>query len=145
MLSSLALPCLPNHEVVYTTKSEASVCIEAKWRLNVNDHQHHGRRHHHGQCPADLVLQDSSSLLMAAKAATSPHLSNLTTVLSFYGSRSSLFFFLRPVFSLDVAFDPQYNMTQIKKIHFIYIFKILLQDSEVSWRNSVLHRIWLHL
>ena len=34
MLFSLALPCLPNHEVVYTAKSQASVCIEAKTIIN---------------------------------------------------------------------------------------------------------------
>ena len=47
MLPSLVLPCLPNHEVVYTTFSSASVCIEAEWRLSVNDHQYHCRHHHH--------------------------------------------------------------------------------------------------
>ena len=30
VLSPLALPFLPNHEVAYTTMSSASVCIEAK-------------------------------------------------------------------------------------------------------------------
>ena len=30
MLSCLALPCLPNHELVYTKMSSASVCIETE-------------------------------------------------------------------------------------------------------------------
>ena len=46
MLSPLALPCLPNNEVVYTKMSSASVFIEAKRRLSVHDH-HYGRHHHH--------------------------------------------------------------------------------------------------
>ena len=41
MLSPLALPCLPNDEVVYNKKSSAFVFIEAKWRLSGNDHHHH--------------------------------------------------------------------------------------------------------
>ena len=38
-----------------------------------------------------------------------------------YDSRCSLFFFLRPASSLDVAVDPQYNTTQYNAIHFIHI------------------------
>ena len=68
------------------------------------------------------------------------YLINWITGLSFYGSGSSLFFFLRPASSFDGALDPQYNMTQVNKMHFIQM--ILLQDSEISWKNSVLHRIW---
>ena len=49
--------------------------------------------------------------------------------LSFYGSQSSLFFFLRPACSLDVTLDPQYNIKQYDKIDFIHILNILLQDS----------------
>ena len=69
------------------------------------------------------------------------YLSNWTTGLSFYGRRGSLFFFLRPASFLDIAMDPQYNMTQFKQIHFIHICNSLLQDSEISWINSVLRRI----
>ena len=47
------------------------------------------------------------------------YLINWITGLSFYGCGSSLFFFLRPASSFDVALDPQYNMTQVNKIHFI--------------------------
>ena len=43
------------------------------------------------------------------------YLSELTTGLSFYRSWGSLFFFLRPASSLDVAVDPQYNMKQYNK------------------------------
>ena len=70
------------------------------------------------------------------------YLINCASGLSFYGSRGSLFFFLRPASSLDVALDPQYNMKQYNKIFFIQISNILLQDSEICWRNNVLHRIW---
>ena len=38
-----------------------------------------------------------------------------------YDPRCSLFFFLRPASSLDVAVDPQYNTTQYNPIHFIHI------------------------
>ena len=72
------------------------------------------------------------------------YLINCASGLSFYGSRGSLFFFLRPASSLDVALDPQYNMKQYNKIFFIQISNILLQDSEICWRNDVLHRIWSH-
>ena len=58
------------------------------------------------------------------------YLSKLTTGLSFYGSRGSLFFFLRPVSFLDVALDPQYNMKQYNRMFFIQISNILLQHSE---------------
>ena len=70
------------------------------------------------------------------------YLINCASGLSFYGSRGSLFFFLRPASSLDVALDPQYNMKQYNKIVFIQISNILLQDSETRWKNNVLHRIW---
>ena len=70
------------------------------------------------------------------------YLINCASGLSFYGSRGSLFFFLRPASSLDVALDPQYNMKQYNKIFFIQISNILLQDSEICWRNNVLLRIW---
>ena len=43
------------------------------------------------------------------------YLSELTTGLSFYRSWGSLFFFLRPASSLDLALDPQYNMKQYNK------------------------------
>ena len=43
-------------------------------------------------------------------------------------------FFGRHLF-LDVALDPQYNMKQYNKIHFIQISNILLQDSEICWRK----------
>ena len=70
------------------------------------------------------------------------YLINCASGLSFYGSRGSLFFFLRPASSLDVALDPQYNMKQYNKMFFIQISNILLQDSETRWNNDVLHRIW---
>ena len=41
MLSPLALPCLPNNEVVSTKMSTASVFIEAKLRLSVHDRHHY--------------------------------------------------------------------------------------------------------
>ena len=47
MLPPLTLPCLPNHEVDYTTMSSASVFSEAKCRLSVNDHHHYRGLHHH--------------------------------------------------------------------------------------------------
>ena len=47
------------------------------------------------------------------------YLSNWTIFL--YDSRCSLFFFLRPAYSLDVAVDPQYNTTQYNAKHFIQI------------------------
>ena len=58
MLSPLALPCLPNHEVVYDTTSFTSVFIEAKRRLSVIDHHNHSRRHHHHPCSvwSDVIL-----------------------------------------------------------------------------------------
>ena len=43
------------------------------------------------------------------------YLINWASGLSFYGSRVSLFFFLRPASFLDVAVDPQYNMKQYNK------------------------------
>ena len=57
MLSPLAKPCLPNDEVVYTTMSSASISIEAKSRLSINDHHHHHHHHHH-YCPvwSDVIL-----------------------------------------------------------------------------------------
>ena len=59
-----------------------------------------------------------------------PNLLNYwTSRLSFYGSQSSLFFFLRPASSLDVTLNPQYNIKQYDKIDFIHISNILLQDS----------------
>ena len=71
MLSSLATPCLPNHEFVYTTMSLPSVYIEAERRLSVNDHQHHGRHYlhchhhfHHRYCPVCFdVISPLRSLL----------------------------------------------------------------------------------
>ena len=65
MLYPLALPCLPNHEVIYTSMSSASVFIEAKRRLRVNDHDnlsrrhpHHHHHHHHRHCSvwSDVIL-----------------------------------------------------------------------------------------
>ena len=47
--------------------------------------------------------------LFPAKAAI---LATYLTELSFYSSGKSLFFFLRPASSLDVAKDPQYNTLQ---------------------------------
>ena len=89
MLSPLALPCLPNHEVVYTRMSSASVFIEAKRRLSVNDHHNHSRRHphhhhHHRHCSvwSDVIVLP----FMAAKEDNSPTynlLGNWTTGLSF--------------------------------------------------------------
>ena len=138
MLSSLVIPCLPNHEVFYTMMSSASVCIEAEWRLSVKDqhqcrhhdhHQHHQHHHHHRYCSVcfDVIFLLRSWLQR-----------NWTTGLSLYGSRGSLFFFLRPASFLVVAVDPQYTITQFKQRHFIQISNILLQDSELSWINSVL-------
>ena len=76
MLSSLALPCLPNHELVYTKMSSASVCIEAEGRVSVNDHEHHCRNHHHRHhyhhhryCR--FCFRDFSSPFIAAKEANS--------------------------------------------------------------------------
>ena len=63
------------------------------------------------------------------------YLINWASGLSLYGSRGSLFFFLRPASSLDVAVDPQYNIKQYNKIHFIQISDILLQDSEICRRK----------
>ena len=86
MLSSLALPCLPNDEVVCTTmfltsvrntqsifqrkfsqfkriKATKNILAEAKRRLSVNDHHNHNRRHHypyhhHHHCSvwSDVIL-----------------------------------------------------------------------------------------
>ena len=58
------------------------------------------------------------------------YLINWAGGLSFYGSQSSLFFFLRPASSLDLALDAQYNIKQYNEIDFIHISNILLQDSE---------------
>ena len=69
MLSPLAIPCLPNDEVVYTTLSSASMEIEAEWRLRINDHHHHHLHHHH--CPV-WVLGDFSFPFIAAKEGTWP-------------------------------------------------------------------------
>ena len=84
------------------------------------------------------------------KGSYRAYLSNWTIFL--YDSRCSLFFFLRPASSLDVAMDPQYNTTQYNVRHFIHISNsaqnnitwsrnILLQDSEKSKVNSALLRV----
>ena len=74
------------------------------------------------------------------KGSYRAYLSNWT--IFHYDPRCSLFFFLQPASSLDVAVDPQYNTTQYNAIHFIHISNnakkqyyrrssnILLQDSE---------------
>ena len=53
------------------------------------------------------------------KGSYRAYLSNWT--IFHYDPRCSLFFFLRPASSLDVAVDPQYNTTQYNAIHFIHI------------------------
>ena len=71
------------------------------------------------------------------------YLNNWITGLSFYGSVSSLFLFLRPASSFDEAMDPQYNMNKsIKYILFTMISNILLQDSEVSWKTVCCIGFW---
>ena len=139
MLSPLALPCFPNHDVVYTMMSSASVSIEAEWRLSVNNH------HPSSIIIIIIVRFDPTWFLFSVHGCKGRYLTyliNWAGGLSFYGSQSSLFFFLRPASSLDLALDAQYNIKQYNQIDFIHISNILLQDSEKRWRNNVLHRIW---
>ena len=63
------------------------------------------------------------------------YLSNWTIFL--YVSPCSLFFFLRPASSLDVAVDPQNNTTQNNAIHFIHISNTA-QNSITRSRNILL-------
>ena len=55
--------------------------------------------------------------------------------LSFYGSRSSLFSFLRPAFSLDVAFDPQCSKKYILFIFPKFCYKIDLAQLRTYTKN----------
>ena len=133
MLSPLSLPCLPKDKVVFPMVSSAFVCkialiwilewffrfnyypkptgskitlVEAEWRLSANDHHHHNRRHHphhHHHYHYGLVRSYMFFLLNLSPQRQLPRL--LITGLSFCTSGGSLFFFLRPASSLDVAMD----------------------------------------
>ena len=107
--------------------------VEAEWRLSANDHHHHSRCHHHHHHHHCLVWSYMFFLLNSSPQRQLPRL--LITGLSFCTSGGSLFFFLRPASSLDVAMDhnsiTQYNQAYDQK-HFIHISKsnyFLLQDS----------------